>query len=96
MLKKDNYFPRVINIITVNRRKVFDLSGISILNLVGNFVNLSYYEQQTLIENLYDWTLALNAMLLKCQSATNSGTAYSRNNWHHPILGWINERIDDG
>jgi hypothetical protein len=40
--------------------------------------------------------MALNSLLLKCQVSTNTGTAYRRNNWHHPILGWISEKIDEG
>jgi hypothetical protein len=70
-------------------------------SLLANFIHLSYYEQQALVENLLDWTMVVNFFFVRCQkqsidSSASSAAGKRRNNWHHPILGWTNERIDDG
>ena len=48
---------------------------------------------QALVEHLLDWTATINVLLGRCQSFDGGKR---KNNWHHPILGWTNERIDDG
>ncbi|KAI6172338.1 HECT-type E3 ubiquitin transferase [Aphelenchoides besseyi] len=87
LMRSENIFQRTLLII------IFQSSGI-----------LTYLEQQVkhhlvkyliLIENLHDWTVAVNATLSKCQSSANSGVPHGWNNYHHPILGWIHEFIDD-
>uniref|UniRef100_A0A915DWR5 HECT-type E3 ubiquitin transferase n=1 Tax=Ditylenchus dipsaci TaxID=166011 RepID=A0A915DWR5_9BILA len=97
-------FQKVILWLAHNRQLVSRLSTVENLNLLANFIHLSYFEQEVLIENLLDWTLVVNSFLTRCiqqLSPPNSCSSYSKgmtknNNWHHPILGWISERIDEG
>ncbi|KAI6194686.1 HECT-type E3 ubiquitin transferase [Aphelenchoides besseyi] len=95
LMRSENIFQRTLLIIVTQKEKIFQSSGILTLNLTANFIHLSYLEQQILIENLHDWTVAVNATLSKCQSSANSGVPHGWNNYHHPILGWIHEFIDD-
>ncbi|KAI6183743.1 HECT-type E3 ubiquitin transferase [Aphelenchoides bicaudatus] len=94
LLKADGFFSSIIT--TLNKDQLNGMSGMSLVNLMANLIHLSYLEQQLLIENLYDWTVSLNALLLKCQQTSTSGTSNRQNRYHHPILGWIKDRIDEG
>ncbi|KAI6218331.1 HECT-type E3 ubiquitin transferase [Aphelenchoides fujianensis] len=95
LLKAEGIFQRTIGCLVANRNAVFQPSGMLTLNLTANFIHLSFIEQQAVIENLHDWTVAVSSVLSKCQSSANSGVPHGHNNYHHPILGWISEKIDD-
>lgn len=39
----------------------------------------------------------MNLFLMQCQEQLILSDFQKRkNNWHHPILGWTSERIDEG
>ncbi|KAH7694257.1 ubiquitin-protein ligase UBE3B, partial [Aphelenchoides avenae] len=92
-LKSSRVFEKVVARLTQHQRNIADLSHIDSLHLLANFVHLSYLEQEALVEHLLDWTATINVLLGRCQSFDGGKR---KNNWHHPILGWTNERIDDG
>lgn len=55
------------------------------------------------MDNLFDWTGVVNFLLDRCQQAVVNRSVVganarrkNMNNWHHPMLGWISERIDEG
>ncbi|KAI6197259.1 HECT-type E3 ubiquitin transferase [Aphelenchoides besseyi] len=95
LMRSENIFQRTLLIIVTQKDQIFQSSGILTLNLTANFIHLSYLEQQALIENLHDWTVAVNTTLSKCQSSANSGVPHGFNNYYNPILGWSGEKIDD-
>ncbi|KAI1727894.1 HECT-domain (ubiquitin-transferase) domain-containing protein [Ditylenchus destructor] len=98
-------FQELILWLVQNHEQVSILSTVESLNLLANFIHISHLEQQVMVENLLDWAMVVNSFLIRCQqqlsplnTASNFGKPQNNrsNNWHHPILGWISERIDEG
>lgn len=99
-LKTQKYFEKSISWFVQNQQILCNLNGTDKLNILANFIHLSYLEYEVLLENLYEWTTIINSFFMHCQKVLVKPDCGKQrrnvNNWHHPIFGWTSERIDEG
>uniref|UniRef100_A0A914EGA9 Ubiquitin-protein ligase E3B n=1 Tax=Acrobeloides nanus TaxID=290746 RepID=A0A914EGA9_9BILA len=91
LLKSDDIFQKIVSRLATHQNVADNLSCIESINLLANFVNLSYISHDVLIENLLEWTSFINVLFNKCLQSTMQGK--KKPHWH-AILGWTAERVD--
>uniref|UniRef100_A0A183CBV0 HECT-type E3 ubiquitin transferase n=1 Tax=Globodera pallida TaxID=36090 RepID=A0A183CBV0_GLOPA len=76
-----------------NQAALLSLGTNETLHLVANLIHLGNTDRETITENLLEWARLVNILLQKC--IQKSGKQRPTNCWHHPLLGWTSERVDE-
>uniref|UniRef100_A0AC35G8I0 HECT-type E3 ubiquitin transferase n=1 Tax=Panagrolaimus sp. PS1159 TaxID=55785 RepID=A0AC35G8I0_9BILA len=91
LLKTIKTLEALITYFNSNPKLVDSLNVVETLNVLANFINISFRENDVLIENLLEWTHIINNFFARIQS---SNPKHSKKQHWHPILGWISEGIN--
>ena len=87
LLKSVKTFEAILSFFSTNLNFIETLNAVQSLNLLANFINISFKEHDVLIENLFEWTHIINKFFLQIQTTAKTT---KKKHWH-PILGWISE-----
>uniref|UniRef100_A0A914YK25 Ubiquitin-protein ligase E3B n=1 Tax=Panagrolaimus superbus TaxID=310955 RepID=A0A914YK25_9BILA len=91
LLKSIKTLEALITYFNSNLKMVDSLNIVETLNVLANFINISFCENDILIENLLEWTHIINNFFARIQMATPKNS--KKQHWH-PILGWISQGVN--
>lgn len=81
----------ILSYFASNLHFIEKFNAVEALNVLANIINISFKENEILIENLLEWSHVINTFFLRIQSLTSKSS--KKQHWH-PILGWISEGIN--
>ncbi|KAL3106558.1 hypothetical protein niasHT_016680 [Heterodera trifolii] len=95
LVKELNLFADCISFLSSvkSQSELLALGTFETLHLVANLIHLGNADRETTTQKLLEWARLVNILLQKC--IQKGGSHRPSNCWHHPLLGWTSERIDE-